>query len=76
MKILYIYQLLVDNIGKLLVKIFFYFFQYGKRAFELEKLVTLFNVKALNLLCNVKTCWLSMFSPTNGVLVECKYFIM
>jgi hypothetical protein len=41
---------LADNIEKLLVGIYFYFFQFGKRIVELERLVALLDVKALKIL--------------------------
>lgn len=55
---------LVDNIEKLLVGIYFYFSQFGKRIVEFERLVALLDVKALKILWNAQMCWLSMFSPT------------
>jgi hypothetical protein len=41
---------LANNIEKLLVGIYFLFFQFGKRIVELEKLVALLDVKPLKIL--------------------------
>jgi hypothetical protein len=48
-------QSLVDNIEKLLARVYFYFFQSSKKVFELEKLVALLDVKGLKILQIVKT---------------------
>ncbi len=48
-------QLLVDNIEKLLIGIYFYFFQFNKKALELERLVALLDVKGLKILQGVMT---------------------
>jgi hypothetical protein len=48
-------QLLVDNIEKLLIGIYFYFFQSSKKALELERLAALLDVKGLKILQDVMT---------------------
>ncbi len=48
---------MVDNIEKLLIGVNFYFFQSNKRAFELERLDSLLDVKGLKIFQNVKTWW-------------------
>jgi hypothetical protein len=55
-------QSFIDSIEKLLVRVYFYFSQSGKRALELERLVVLSNVKGLKIHHNVKMQWLSMLS--------------
>lgn len=69
-------QSLVDNIEKLLARVYSYFSQSSKKAYELERLVALLDVKGLKILWIVKMWWLLMLSPAKKVLTESKPFIM
>jgi hypothetical protein len=69
-------QSLVDNIEKLISKVYFYFSQSRKKTLKFERFVTFLNVKALKILCNVKTCGLSMFFLANKLLLEYKSIIV
>jgi hypothetical protein len=61
---------MVDNIEKLLIGVNFYFFQSNKKALELEKLDSLFDVKGLKIFQNVKTWWFSTLFLMKNVLVQ------
>jgi hypothetical protein len=68
---------LVDNIKKLFVRgCYSYFFPFRKKAFELETLATLLNMKALKIHSNVKMSWLSILFPIKWVLGKYKPLVM
>jgi hypothetical protein len=69
-------QSLVDNIEKLISKGSFYFFQSRKKTLKFERFATFLDVKALKILCNVKTSGLSMFFLAMRLLVEYKLVIV
>jgi hypothetical protein len=69
-------QSFIDSIEKLFARVYFYFSQFGKKAFELERLVVLSNVKGLKIHQNVKTRWLSMFSLAKKILAKYKALII
>jgi hypothetical protein len=60
----------MDNIEELLIGVIFYFFQFNKRALELERLDSLLDVNDLKIFQNVKTQWFSTFSLMKRVLVQ------
>jgi hypothetical protein len=65
----------VDNIEKLLIKVNFYFFQFNKRALELERLDSLLDVKGLKIFQNVETWWFSTLSLMKRVLVQALHYV-
>ncbi len=75
MKILYT-QSLVDNIEKLIANVYIYIFQSRKKTLKFERFATFLDAKVLKILCNVKTCGLSMSFLAKRLLVEYKLGIV
>lgn len=53
-----------------------YFFKYLKRHLEFSKLSEIMKTKWAKILKNVKTCWISMLSPTRCVMSKYMTLLM
>jgi hypothetical protein len=64
------------KIEALFVSMYMYFAQSINRHLEHTKLAKIMETKGLKILCNVKTWWVSMFTPSKHLLFEYKSLVV
>jgi hypothetical protein len=65
-----------NRIEGLLQTLYNYFFKSPKRHLEFTKLTELMETKGAKILKNVKTCLISILSPTQSVMAKYKILFM
>ncbi len=64
------------KIEGLFASMYMYFAQFANMHFEHTKLVEIMETKGLKILCNGKTWWVSMFTPSKHVVFEYKSLVV
>jgi len=64
------------HIEGMLQSLYIFFSHSPKKVLEFVTLAKIFETKVLNLLCNIKTCWISMFSPLKRLLTKYKLLVV